>query len=305
MTKKLKNKTVNFYHIESKNKDKESEILAKIDKCIEETYLNLKNHKSENIQTITIKDNQYYIYSMSKAYVDETGNKYAWLIDISRLDPTRPINIGDLNKDIESRNKTLDTTDGQGEVVDTQFLYDPDTHVCIFARILGGINKALFKSFLLKFCNIRGIEIAIIPDEIAINKLDTLKETSSLTYTVARIDNLSNIADENRDELKDLQYANELQANQMTMILKADSMNKQGVIDKAKMLFKNSEDLGIKKLELEGINDDGIFEPVDLVQHKLVYHGKVEYENVVTIRNMFDFLEVAYHEHYNFCRNFK
>ena len=160
-------------------------------------------------------------------------------------------------------------------------------------------------AFLLQFCKVRGIEVAIIPDEVAINKLDKMKQTSSLTYTVAKVSNLSSIADENRDELKDLKYASELKANQMTMSLKADSMNRKGVIDKAKMLFKNSEDLGIKKLELEGINDDGIFEPVDLVQHKLVHHGSVEYENVVTIKNMFDYLQLVYSKHYEFCKKFK
>lgn len=305
MTKKFKAKTVGFYHIEGKNKEKEAEILKKIDDKIKETYLKLKKHDSKDIETISIKDNKYYIYSMSKAYVDEQGQDYAWLIDISRLDPTRPINIGDLNKEIESRNEPLDKTEDQGEVVDTQFLYDPNNHVCIFARTLGGINKALFKTFLLQFCKVRGIEIAIIPDEVAIKKLDRMKETSSLTYTVAKVNNLSKIADENEDELKDLKYASELKANQMTMMLTADSMNLKGVINKAKVLFKNSEDLGIKKLELEGINDDGIFEPVDLVQHKLVHHGRVEYDNVVTIENMFDFLQLVYSKHYEFCKKFK
>lgn len=184
-------------------------------------------------------------------------------------------------------------------------MYDPNTHVCIFARTLGGINKALFKTFLLRFCDVRGLEIAIIPDEVAINKLDEMKKTSLLTYTVAKVNNLSDIANEDRDELKDLKYANDLNANQMTMILKADSMNVKGVIKKARMLFDHSEDLGIKKLELEGINNDGVFEPVDLVQHKLVYHGKVEYDNIITIRNMFNFLKVAYHEFYDFCKQFR
>lgn len=302
MAKKFKSKTVNFYHIEGTNKDKESEILKQIDDTLSDTYSKLKTHQSKDIETISIKDNNYYIYSMDKAYIDEQGEDYAWLISISRLDPTRPINIGDLNKEIESRNKTLDKTEKEGEVVDTQFLYDPNTHICAFARTLGGLNRALFKTFLLRFCDVRGIELAIIPDEVAINKLDKMKQTSSLTYTVAKVNNISNLADENEDELKDLKYASDLNANQMTMVLKADSMDTKGVIKKAKMLFNNSENLGIKKLELEGINDDGVFEPVDLVQHKLVYHGKVEYDNTVTRKNMFNFLEVAYHKYYDFCR---
>lgn len=246
MTKKVKSKTVNFYHIEGTNKKNESKILKKIDKTLQETYSKLKSHNSQDIKTISIKDNKYYIYSMSKAYVDEQGEKYAWLIDISRLDPTRPINIGDLNKEIESRNETLSTTEDQGEVVDTQFLYDPNTHVCIFARTLGGINKALFKTFLLRFCDVRGLEMAIIPDEVAINKLDEMKKTSSLTYTVAKVNNLSDIANEDRDELKDLKYANDLNANQMTMILKADSMNVKGVIKKQECCL-----IIVKTLELK------------------------------------------------------
>ena len=185
------------------------------------------------------------------------------------------------------------------------FLYDTNTHVCAFARTSGGVNKALFKTFLLRFCAVRGIKLSIIPDEIAIKRLDTLVKPSCITYTVAKIDNLSNIANASQDEIKDIEYADEVGANKMTIMLKADaSMKRPSIISKAKFLFSNSEDLGISKLELEGINDDGVFEPVDLVQHKLTYRGDVEYENVITVKNMFGFLEQAYARKYNYLVKF-
>ncbi len=239
--KNKKPRTVNFYHIEGKD-----ETLKKLDDKISTTYNLLKTHHSDQIETIEMGDNKYYIYSMNKAYVDESGQIYAWLINLSRLDPTSPIQVGDMKKNIEQRNETLPITDDQGSVVNTQFLYDTHTHICAFARTAGGVNKALFKSFLLRFCKIRGLNLAIVPDEIAINKLDKMQDTSLITYSVAKINNLSSIKD-----------------------------------------------------------DDGVFEPVDLVQHKLVFHGYVEYDNIVTIENMFGFLEKAYHKYYDYCvRNF-
>lgn len=111
--------------------------------------------------------------------------------------------------------------------------------------------------------------------------------------------------DNSRDEIKDMEYANDVGAQKMTVCLQADSLKLKDIIAKAKLLFKNSENLGITKLKVEGIDDDGVFEPVDLVQHKLVFHGYVEYDNIVTIENMFGFLEKAYHKYYDYCvRNF-
>ncbi|MFQ3625303.1 hypothetical protein U2F58_06975 [Lactobacillus johnsonii] len=298
--KNKKPRTVNFYHIEGKD-----ETLKKLDDKISTTYNLLKTHHSDQIETIEMGDNKYYIYSMNKAYVDESGQIYAWLINLSRLDPTSPIQVGDMKKNIEQRNETLPITDDQGSVVNTQFLYDTHTHICAFARTAGGVNKALFKSFLLRFCKIRGLNLAIVPDEIAINKLDKMQDTSLITYSVAKINNLSSIKDNSRDEIKDMEYANDVGAQKMTVCLQADSLKLKDIIAKAKLLFKNSENLGITKLKVEGIDDDGVFEPVDLVQHKLVFHGYVEYDNIVTIENMFGFLEKAYHKYYDYCvRNF-
>lgn len=294
--KNHKSKTVNFYHIEGKEEN-----ISKIDNLLKDTYKRIKNHKTKEIETIDIQGNKYYINTMSKAYVEDTGQKSAWLINISKLDPSMQIEIGDLNKEIEKRNEPLPISDNQGSVVDTQFLYDPQNHVCAFARTPGGMNKALLKTFLVRFCKVRGITLAVIPDEVAIESLDKLKETTSITYSIAKVNNLPNLENAKRSELQDIDYANEIGANKMTMILQAeDKMSLKGVINKAKILFANSEQLGIKKLKLEGTDNDGVFEPIDLLQHKVDYHGSVEFVNLITIRNMFDFLEVAYHSQYKY-----
>lgn len=294
--KNKKSRTVNFYHLEGEDK-----VLKKIDDKIEYTYNLLKNHHSDKIETIDIEDNKYYICGMDRAYVDESGQVYAWLINLSRLDPTSPIQVGDMKKNIEQRNKTLPITDDQGKVVNTQFLYDTHTHICAFARTNGGVNRNLFKTFLLKFCDIKGLTLAIVPDEIAINKLDKMHATSSITYSIAKINNLNSVEDDARDEIKDIEYANDVGAQKMTICLQANPLKSKDIIAKAKFLFKHSESLDITKLKVEGINDDGVLDPVDLVQHKLVFHDYVEYDNIVTVENMFGFLEKAYHRYYDYC----
>lgn len=294
--KNKKSRTVNFYHLEGEDK-----ALKKIDDKIKHTYNLLKCHHSDKIETIDIKDNKYYICGMNKAYVDESGQIYAWLINLSRLDPTSPIQVGDMKKNIEQRNKTLPITDDQGRVVNTQFLYDTHTHICAFARTDGGVNRILFTTFLLKFCDIKELDLAIVPDEIAINKLDKMQDTSSITYSIAKINNLNSVEDDTRDEIKDIEYASGVGAQKMTICLQANSLKSKDIIAKAKFLFKHSESLDITKLKVKGINDDGVSDLVDLVQHKLAFHDYVEYDNIITVENMFGFLEKAYHRYYDYC----
>ncbi|MDF7683505.1 hypothetical protein PT287_08335 [Lactobacillus sp. ESL0679] len=302
--KHTKPKTVNFYHIEGKEN-----IIQKIDDKLKETYLYLQSKQSEKIQTVAIRDNDYYICAMNKAYVDETDNqKFAWLISISRLDPTSPIKIGDLDKNIEERNHELDIKDNQGRVIDTQFLYDVNTHICAFSRTSGGLNQALFKSFLLRFCKVRGITFAVILEEDAIEKLDKLKLMSSFSFKIAQVNNFSEIENTDRDELKDIKYASDIGATSVTTVLQSKNNSKMDVrsmVNKAKFLFTNSEKLGIEKLNIDGIDNDGVFEPLDLIQHKLVYHGQIEFDNLITEKNMFDFLELAYHQNYTLCSKYK
>lgn len=134
-----------------------------------------------------------------------------------------------------------------------------------------------------------------------------MQSPSSLEYKIAAPKNVTQI-DNNRDELKDIEYADALSAGTMTMILKAEKdskLNLARVKEKAKTLFQNSETLGIKKLLLEGTNDDGVFEPIDLIEHKVDYHGSVEYNNYITDRNMFDFLRKAYYNNYDYFRKFE
>lgn len=307
--KKSRPRTVYFYHVvgNSKEKDiikarkKNTEVLKKIDDQLNKTYLNLKKHKSKEIKTVTMQGNKYYIFSMNKAYVDQSGTKFAWLIDLSRLDPDSKVEIGDMKKIIEKRNRQLKMKTNEGRVIDTQFLYDPNTHVCAFARTPGGLNKSLFKSFLGQFCSVRGFALAIIPDKDTISDLEKMKKPLYIEYTIAKIDNFSVLSNESQDELKDMKYASDVGATEMTMVLKSPKLNRKDIIDKAKLLFSNSDDLGIKKLKLEGIDNDGVFEPIDLIEHKLVYSGSVKYDNIITDEDMFNYLEVAYHENYEYC----
>lgn len=302
--KQKTDKTVNFYHIEGKEAT-----IQKIDDKLKETFSYLQNKQSVKIDTVELGDNSYYICAMDKAYVDEKDSqKFAWLISISRLDTTSPVEIGDLSKKIEERNTQYFKGKDKGRVIDTQFLYDPDTHVCAFARTSGGLNRALFKSFLINFCSVRGITFAVILKRDALKKLDELYSWKSFEYKIAEVDNFSGNKDINRDELKDIAYASDIGAKVMTMRIVAEKKSSGSVkklIKKAKILFSNSESLGIEKLNIDGKNNDGDIEPIDLIQHKLVYKGKIEYDNLITEKNMFDYLQLAYHQNYDYFSQFK
>jgi len=71
MMKNSKRKVVNYYHLEetksiNDNKEKKGTVLKKIDDKLADTYKLLRKKKSDEIGTVLINDNNYYICAMDK-----------------------------------------------------------------------------------------------------------------------------------------------------------------------------------------------------------------------------------------------
>lgn len=310
--KNSKRKVVNYYHLEetksiNDNEKKKGTVLKKIDDKLADTFELLKKKKSDEIGTVLINDNNYYICAMSKGYSkDPNGEDFAWLISISKLDLTRQVEIGDMKTaKVDERNKPLKTTDTQGLVIETQFLYDPETHVFASFRTAGGVNLNLLKSFLVRYCNVKGIIFAVIPDKDGIKDIDKMVKGGKITYKIAGVSAIKTITNPNNSELKDIEYANQMGGDAMEVTISAEDNTLKPKLfkDKLKFLFKHSDDLKLKKLRAEGIDGNGVETPLDLLQHKLKTTGNLEYDNIITTRNAFDFLDTEYGKVHDFIKN--
>lgn len=310
--KNSKRKVVNYYHLEetksiSNNKKKKGTVLKKIDDKLADTFKLLQNNNSDKIKTVLINDNNYYICAMSKGYSkDPNGKDFAWLISISRLDPTRQVEIGDMETaKVDERNKPLKTTNSQGPVIETQFLYDPETHVFATFRTAGGVNLNLLKSFLIRYCDVKGITFAVIPDKDGLNDIDNMVKGGKITYKIAGVSAIQKIKSPNTSELEDIEYADQMGGDEMEVTISAEdnTLKPKSFKDKLKFLFRHSDDLELKKLRAEGIDANGVETPLDLLQHKLKTTGNLEYDNIITTRNAFDFLDTEYGKVHGFIKD--
>lgn len=300
-----KPKTVYFYRIESEDANNINCINAKFT----ETFNFFQHRQTNNVETINLSENDFYISAIDRAFVDDTnGENFAWEFCISKLDPHESVQIGNLDRDISERNHELQVEENEGPVKNSTFIYDPNTCVLAFYRKAGGTTKNLLKRFISRFCGVKAVdfEFTIIPDQDAIDSLDNLRDSSRLTYKIANVSNFESLENDARQELADIDQASNLGAEGMEISLYATSLNLGRIQDRARILFNHVDDLGVEKLEVEGDRNDGVIEPIDLIQHKLVYKGKLQYDHIITIRDSFDFIRVAYANKYEFLvRNFE
>jgi hypothetical protein len=284
--KKQKHKKVNFYHLSTGPRGKIENLINKF----QQTFDLFETGNASKVETVELGQEQYYISAIQRINPDNADNYYVWAFDVCRLDTSREVIIGDLTVDVENRNKPLDTKDNEGLVVENQYIYDPFRSIIACTRVSGGVSTLFLKRFLNKFASVRGLRFELIPDEKALKDIDNITEMSHITYRIAAPNNFTELTDDNRDEMGDIEYAKYMGGDSFTLTLTATSLNLKRAKNKLKFLFKNSEELDVKKLEIE---QDG-FEPIDLIDHKMTYSGNVEYDHIITKRNMFDFLSQAY-----------
>lgn len=284
--KKRKHKRVNFYHLSTGPRGNIDNLIKEFQK----TFELFKSGRAAEVDTVELSKEQYYINAIQRINPDESDNYYVWAFDVCRLNTSQEVIIGDLNVDVENRNRPLDTKANEGLVVESQYIYDPFRSIIACTRTNGGVSTYFLRRFLNEFASVRGLRFELIPDEKALADIDKITEMSHITYKVAAPNNFTELTDENRDEMADIEYAKYMGGDTLTLTLTATSLNLGRAKNKVKFLFKKSDELDVEKLEIQG---EG-FEPVDLIEHKMTYDGDVEYDHVITKRNMFNFLSQAY-----------
>lgn len=296
---KILKKRVNFYRLAAGKQGGIDDFRTNI----EETYMNLKNKNFSRIPTLEINEDKYYIQAMDRMDLndEDQGGTYCWLIDISRVDVNQEITIGDLTKEIDERRTVIKGNEDTGPIVDTQIIFDPFRNIIGVLSTRGGVSLINLKRFISKLIDKRGIQLEIILDENGLKKIGKLDIVHSISYVVATPDHFQTFKDNSRSEAGDMKVANYLTGEKMTVKIESSALSKPNLINKIASL-RSSTEVTLDALSIEGL-ENGREETINLIKNKLVYYGNIQFEDKVTIKDAFVFLEIAYGDKFEFIKS--
>lgn len=299
--------TVNFFKISSRQEEKIRKLINKYSEIFEL----FENKRYSDIPNVILEDTDeedgevqevYYIQAMLKRpieFMDHT-NYYYWLMTISKVTIGEEIDIANVEREINDRRRSVDHGDTEGIVKDAWVIYDPFRSIMLVYSPRGTINTAELKKFNNKIIDTRGVMFEIILNEDGYRRIEALDSVKQLAYKIASPDQFSNFSDENRTEKADLKFAEKMSSDELEIILKADSLSKQDIIRKIRSLFEE-KGVEVKKARVDGIND-GVLEPIDLIQNKLAFKDSIEYTDKFDDAAAYGFLNTAYDKHHNYLK---
>lgn len=297
---------VSFYKINSSKIDKVEKFISKLDKV----YNSFKNKKYNEIPTLEINDDKYYIQSMQKRVLEEKFNNeylYYWLITISRVDLESNIIVADLSKNINERRRELEHDSNEGLVVDTRILVEPYGKILAVHNKRGTIGLTDLRRFICKLIDTNGIRLDIILNEEGYEGVKNLDVASKIEYTIASPNNFKAFKDDTRSELYDLNVANSLGGDDMKVSISSKHLKKEKLFDKIRAIFFAGEnEVEVKNFKIEGYVD-GDFQVIDMIKNKLIYRGDIEYDEKIGIddRAVFGLLNKAYDYYSDFLARFR
>lgn len=303
----IRNGTVNFFKINSRQEEKITKLIDKY----REIYELFENRRFSEIPNVIFDDSNdsdeevqevYYIQAMQKRTIEfmDHSNYYYWLMTISKVTIGEEIDIANVEREINDRRRSVDHGDSEGIVKDAWVIYDPFRSIMLTYSPRGTINTAELKKFNNKIIDTRGVMFEVILNEDGYRRIEALDSVKQLTYKIASPEQFTNFADENRTEKADLKFAEKMRSDELEIVLKADNLSKHDIIGKLRSLFEEDE-VEVKKARVDGIND-GFFEPIDLVRNKLAFKDEIEYEEEFDDAAAYGFLNKAYDKHHIYLK---
>ncbi|WGI19901.1 hypothetical protein [Latilactobacillus sakei] len=313
MTEKVfKSKRVYFYRVnlgKRTNGDSfQTNVISAYDKFYRRDY--------SDAPEATINGERIYISAMSKV-VDFDDEKlenedfyfspYAILINIARVDPSKEVEYGVLTNQVDERRKTLgevadidDSGDNIGPLVNTQIIYDPFRRVLARKRSTGDLSNYLLCKFIKAAFDVKGISFEIMLNKKGMTDIDKFTSVYEAEYKIAAPDNFKSYANDDRSEFGDIKFASDVNSEAYKIVLTGANLTKKNLKTKLKNIL-TEDSFEVKMAQITGLTD-GQESTVDLIKNKLVYDGRVEFENKVTIKDFFNLLEFAYKEEFNFIK---
>ncbi|MCG0573932.1 hypothetical protein IMAU80824_00777 [Lactiplantibacillus plantarum] len=274
----------------------------------------------KQIPELILNDNRLYLSGIRRIDlgidIDTSGKtaigiqQYAYAINISCVNPNEKIKYGNLKKQIDEREKILNTADIKeieeedisaediGPLNDTQVVVDPNRRIIGTCRGRGRLNSWYLKKFLKNLLSLKALSLSVILNSQGIADIKNLGVTKEITYSIASPDHFMKYRKTNRSEVFDMRFASYFKSSNMKVTLSSPGMNKKHIIKKAELL---SAEEGTKNVKIVGIND-GVEKTVDLIRNKLTYLGDWNPKNPVENEDYINFLNYAYMQVFNFIK---
>jgi hypothetical protein len=182
--------------------------------------------------------------------------------------------------------ESLDFRDNEGLCEETAFLVIPTMNLLILQRSRMGATSASVVRFLEHFDPMRGIlDIMPIPTQGTMEHFNQLRDVSSITVGIARVENAQGLGGEN-DSVSDLlKLGAALDAPRMMLQLSVGHQWKSRVLSREsvtnfvqRLLRIQHEDpaVAVKKVLITGRNEDDERDVLDLVINRLQYNVEVD-----------------------------
>ena len=168
----------------------------------------------------------------------------------------------------------IDLEDDEGIGEETAFLYHPATGILMLQRNRFGVSDSAFASYFESRVS-SVIELLPIPRLGALEKFERLNGTRKFTFTLAGVDRLPQVTDEERAVFTGLGMAEQLEAPNIQITASMGNRNgtlEQGMVKKwVSFLFalNATGSNPVKKIEVTGESSDAKKEILDLLDLKM------------------------------------
>lgn len=228
---------------------------------------------------------------------------YMVAITLSKVDTSSDVSFADVSKSINDRTQQV-LVDGKpvsddkntGPVIATNVLIDPFRGFMLGSRLNNGITMNAIGKFLGHLFGDVVISFSLVPDMKDINDFEKLNVVSEISYAIAYPDKMESFINNGSSETKDIDFANEMEGEEL--IIKLKSPSKIKTKQKIANLLKRENKL--KSLTINGTNDEGA-QTIDLIKNKLKTTGTINYEKgkVISQEKFIDMLLFEYKENYD------
>jgi hypothetical protein len=282
-----KNVTYDFFTFKNKNNQN---ILKQ---TLEKEY---KLRQSKKVNNIKLYDYYARIREIEYQQFDFNNQDSGyWLCNIEKINVLDEASIGDL----QGGRQTIATGDDQGPIIDTVFLYNPFNDVIVLQRNRSGLSLNSFTLFLSKLTNSNDIELELIIDPNALEKLKKMPIVDRIEYKISKPTSYKFAKNEDRSLRGDIKLAELFQGENLKVVIGAQRgghLHKTKILSKVKSLLRNSD--GLHKLNVRGrVNGD--IEILDLIKQRILFTKKFNLKRgeKVTLVKLQDAIIEAYKFH--------
>lgn len=258
-----KNVTFEFYSVNS---------VISVQQIVNAIKNERKNVNIKKFNNIPVYDYFARMRDIKEITLQSTNSK-CWIVNLEKINVLDQAYIGDLN----GSRSAVANKDDEGPLVDTVFLYAPETHVIALQRNRNGIGFNAFCVYLRKLLNNDDLNLEIILDPDILVKLKKMSLVKKIEYKIAKPVNYDFAKKENRTLNADIELIKNLNGDNMSIVISSERGNELSAAkakEKIKALFSSkNQSLELDKMKVRG-EIEGELDTIDLIKGKVNYTKK-------------------------------